>query len=147
MIGDPIPNRRLDKLEPDEQTAVKAAKRSTRSQYGKALLNKRGQHIERAFAHILDCGGMRRATLRGLQNLQKRFKLAAAFYNLSQPMRQLCGVGTPKQCEAMGQGAWGAFLSGWIMGLMTLLTGGLKTKESEEQNCPVWRLGSLAFAA
>jgi len=66
VICDPISNRRLDKLEPDEQRAVKAAKRSTRSEYGKELLSKRGQHIERAFAHILDCGGMRRATLRGL---------------------------------------------------------------------------------
>jgi hypothetical protein len=89
VICDPVSNRRMDKLEPDEQRAVKAAGRSTRSKYGKELLSKRGQHIERAFAHILDCGGMRRATLRGLQNLQKRFKLAAAFYNLSQLMRKL----------------------------------------------------------
>ena len=147
VICDPINNRRLDKLEPDEQRAVKAAKRSTRSQYGKALLSKRGQHIERAFAHILDCGGMRRATLRGLQNLQKRFKLAAAFYNLSQLMRKLCGVGTPKQCEAMGRGAVGAFLNGLIMGLLALAAELLETKESDEQNYPSWLPCSLEIAA
>jgi len=147
VICDPINNRRLDKLEPDEQRAVKAAKRSTRSQYGKELLSKRGQHIERAFAHILDCGGMRRATLRGRQNLQKRFKLAAAFYNLSQLMRKLCGVGTPKQCEAMGRGGLGAFLKGFIMGLLTRAAECLETKESDEQNYPTWLPDSLKIAA
>jgi transposase len=146
VICDPISNRRLDKLEPDEQKAVKAAGRSTRSQYGKELLSKRGQHIERAFAHILDCGGMRRATLRGLQNLQKRFKLAAAFYNLSQLMRRLCGVGTPKQCEAMGCGAVGAFLNALIIGLLALMAELRKTKESEEQNYPTSLPYSLEFA-
>jgi transposase len=147
VICDPISNRRLDKLEPDEQRAVKAAKRSTRSRYGKALLSKRGQHIERAFAHILDCGGMRRATLRGLQNLQKRFKLAAAFYNLSQLMRKLCGVGTPKQCEAMGRGALRAFFDDWIMSLLALATQWLETEESDEQNYPAWLPYSLEIAA
>ncbi len=147
VICDPISNRRLDKLEPAEQAAVKAAKRSTRSQYGKELLSKRGQHIERAFAHILDCGGMRRATLRGLQNLQKRFQLAAAFYNLSQLMRKLCGVGTPKQCEAMGRGVLPTLLNGWVMGLLALVAELLKTKEPEEQNYPTWPPYSFAFTA
>jgi transposase len=136
VICDPVSNRRMDKLELDEQRAVKAAGRSTRSQYGKQLLSKRGQHIERAFAHILDCGGMRRATLRGLQNLQKRFKLAAAFYNLSQLMRQLFGVGTPKQCEAMGRADLGRFLYRLVMGLLASLADLMKTEESDEQNYP-----------
>jgi transposase len=146
VICDPINNRRMDKLEPDEQRAVKAAKRSTRSRYGKALLSKRGQHIERAFAHILDCGGMRRATLRGLENLQKRFKLAAAFYNLSQLMRKLCGVGTPKQCEAMGREALGAFLNALIMGLLALAAEWLETKGSDDQNNPAWLPCAIEFA-
>jgi len=110
VICDPISNRRLDKLDESEQHAVKAAKRSAESQYGQKLLRRRGMHLERAFAHILDCGGMRRATLRGRQNLNKRFKLAAVFYNLSQLMRTLFGIGTPKQCEAMGAGGFGAVL-------------------------------------
>lgn len=100
VIADPVSNRRLDKLEPQQRQAVQAARRSTQSKYGKALLRRRGMHIERSFAHILDCGGMRRATLRGWENLNKRFKLAAAFYNLSQLMRQLFTFGTPKQLAA-----------------------------------------------
>ena len=102
MIADPIDNRRLDKLEPAQKKAVQAARRSVKSKSGKALLRRRGMHIERSFAHILDCGGMRRATLRGWENLNKRYKLAAAFYNLSQLMRKLFGFGTPKQLAAFG---------------------------------------------
>ena len=80
-----------------------AARRSVKSKSGKDLLRRRGMHIERSFAHILDCGGMRRATLRGWENLNKRYKLAAAFYNLSQLMRKLFGFGTPKQLAALGR--------------------------------------------
>jgi hypothetical protein len=112
VICDPVVNRRLDKLEAEPLKAVKAARRSAKSKYGKALLRRRGMHLERAFAHILDCGGMRRATLRGLENLNKRFKLAAAFYNLSQLMRKLIGIGTPKQWEAAKADGLGAVF--WI---------------------------------
>ena len=104
MISDPIDNRRVDQLEPAEQRTVRAARRSVKSKSGKALLRRRGMHIERSFAHILDCGGMRRTTLRGWENLNKRFKLAATFYNLSQLMRQLFGFGTPKQLAAAVDG-------------------------------------------
>ena len=100
VISDPIDNRRVDKLEAPEQRVVRAARRSVKSKSGKELLRRRGMHIERSFAHILDAGGMRRTTLRGWENLNKRFKLAAAFYNLSQLMRQLFGFGTPKQLAA-----------------------------------------------
>ncbi|HEY0433752.1 MAG TPA: transposase [Chitinophagaceae bacterium] len=103
VIADPIDNRRLDKLQPEQKKAVQAARRSVKSKSGKALLRRRGMHIERSFAHILDCGGMRRATLRGWESLNKRYKLAAAFYNLSQLMRKLFGFGTPKQLAALGR--------------------------------------------
>jgi transposase len=116
IISDPVANRRLDKLAGEELAAVKAARRSAKSKRGKALLKRRGMHLERAFAHILDCGGMRRATLRGLVNLNKRFKLAAAFYNISQLMRKLFGIGTPGQWEAGKMGALVAVL--WILALL-----------------------------
>jgi Transposase DDE domain. len=103
VIADPIDNRRLDKLQAQQKRAVLAARRSVKSKSGKALLRRRGMHIERSFAHILDCGGIRRTTLRGWENLNKRYKLAAAFYNLSQLMRKLFGIGTPKQLAALGR--------------------------------------------
>lgn len=100
VISDPLRNRRVDKLDVEQQAAVHNAKSSTSSNCGKALLRRRGMHIERSFAHILDSGGMRRATLCGQHNLNKRYKIAAATYNLSQLMRHLFGIGTPKQAAA-----------------------------------------------
>jgi transposase len=100
VISDPVKHRDLDKLSPEAAKAVRAAKRSARSESGKQLLKQRGQHLERSFAHVLDAGGARRTTLRGLENLNKRFKVSAAIYNLSQLMRAIWGVGTPKQWAA-----------------------------------------------
>ena len=112
VISDPVKNRNLEKLSPDALKAVRAAKRSARSESGKALLKKRGMHLERSFAHLLDAGGARRTTLRGLENLNKRFKLSAAIYNLSQLMRKLFKVGTPKQWAARAK-AFGWLFYGW----------------------------------
>lgn len=100
VISDPLRNRRVDKLDGRRRAVVRSARRASRSRYGKALLRRRGMHIERSFAHILDSGGMRRATLRGQENLDKRYKIAAAAYNLSQLMRHLFEIGTPKQAAA-----------------------------------------------
>ena len=100
VMADPVRNRKLEKLTPADRQVVRKAKRSVHSKSGKDLLRRRGMHIERSFAHLLDAGGARRTTLCGLINLNKRFKLAAATYNLSQLMRKLHGIGTPKQWAA-----------------------------------------------
>jgi transposase len=103
VMADPVRNRKLEKLTPADRQVVRKAKRSVHSKSGKDLLRRRGMHIERSFAHLLDAGGARRTTLCGLINLNKRFKLAAATYNLSQLMRKLHGIGTPKQWAAGAQ--------------------------------------------
>jgi transposase len=104
VISDPHrAQRRFDKLSSAQRQTLARVQRSVTSKYGKKLLRKRGQHIERSFAHVLDAGGMRRATLRGLENLNKRHQIAAACYNLSQLLRRLYGVGTPKQWRAFSR--------------------------------------------
>ena len=114
VISDPHrTHRRFDKLSSAQRHTLSRAQRSVSSKYGRRLLRKRGQHIERSFAHVLDAGGMRRATLRGLENLNKRHQIAAACYNLSQLLRRLYGVGTPKQ--------WAACFSRLILALSILL--------------------------
>jgi transposase len=117
VISDPIKNRKRENLTPQAATTVRNAKRSACSESGKKLLKKRGMHLERSFAHLLDAGGARRTTLRGLENLNKRFKVAAAIYNLSQLMRKLWGVGTPKQWAAGAKALAGIlcclFAAGW----------------------------------
>ena len=72
VISDPRrAQRRLDKLSSDQRKTLARAQRSVSSKYGKGLLRKRGQHIERSFAHVLDAGGMRRTTLRGLEKSEQ----------------------------------------------------------------------------
>jgi len=97
VIPDKEIKRNMSKL-PDEQAlAVELAHSSTASKEGKALLKKRGSHVERSFAHVLDCGGQRRTTLRGNENIRKKYLIATACYNLSLLMRTIFGVGTLKQ--------------------------------------------------
>jgi transposase len=56
--------------------------------------------VERSFAHVLDRGGMRRAGLRGRQNVHKRYLIQVAGFNLGILMRALFGSGTPKQAAS-----------------------------------------------
>lgn len=150
VISDPVDNRRVNKLEPQEQRAVRSARRSVKSKSGKELLRRRGMHIERSFAHILDCGGMRRTTLRGWENLNKRFKLAAAFYNLSQLMRKLFGYGTPKQLAAAMERGGRAFfwriaalfiqLAPVVHGIAITLVGALASAAGLSPKLATWSL-------
>ena len=57
----------------------------------------RAERVERSFALALDRGGMRRAWLRGRDNLQKRYLIHISGYNLGLIMRLLTGYGTPRQ--------------------------------------------------
>ena len=103
VICDPMRDvRKVDVLPAHEAAAVRAAWEETASESGRALLRQRGQHLERAFAHVLDSAGQRRTTLRGRANIAKRFVAAAAIYNLSQLLRALFGTGTLKQARALG---------------------------------------------
>jgi len=115
VISDPVLNRNLEKLNPEELAVLRSAQRSAKSESGKDLLRRRGMHLERSFAHILDAGGARRTTLRGLANLNKRFKVSAAIYNLSQLMRHLFGIGTPKQFVARAKAFFGLICHWMVM--------------------------------
>ena len=129
VISDPVKNRQLDKVSPEDVAVVRKAKRSAKSKSGKELLRRRGMHLERSFAHILDAGGARRTTLRGLENLNKRFKISAAIYNLSQLMRKLFGIGTPKQLVARGKALVLALRA--LFGLNCATTPGKMTNRGE----------------
>lgn len=100
VISDPIDNRRIEKLSTVGRAVVRSAKQSATSQYGKRLLKRRGMHLERSFEHVLDEGGGRRTTLRGRENILKRYCIQAMGMNLSLMMRKIAGIGTPKQALA-----------------------------------------------
>ena len=73
-----------------------ANRRRLRTQRGKRLLRRRGELLERGFAHTLETGGMRRVHLRGSDNIFKRYLVHVAGFNLSLVMRELLGFGTPR---------------------------------------------------
>jgi transposase len=68
-----------------------------RSGVAKEAFKLRAELVERSFASTLDRGGMRRAWLRGCENLKKRYLVHVAGYNLGLIMRLLVGAGTPRE--------------------------------------------------
>jgi transposase len=91
----------------------------------KALHRRRGELVERPFAHVCETGGARRTRLRGRENVAKRYKVHVAASNLGLVMRHLLGVGTPRELwDAMRRAAAAASLLGvaWMaVGLATVL--------------------------
>ncbi len=73
-----------------------------RSGAAKKVFKLRAEPCERGFALVLDRGGMRRAWLRGRENLKKRYLVHVAGYNLGLIMRLLVGAGTPRELLAGG---------------------------------------------
>src|SRR5438874_2740644 len=71
-------------------------RRRIRGPRGQRLLRRRGERVERSFAHNYDTGGMRRTHLRGTTNILKRVLIHASGFNLGLVMRRLIGVGTPR---------------------------------------------------
>jgi len=65
----------------------------------------RAELVERGFALILDRGGLRRVWLRGRENVQKRYLIHVAGYNLGLVMRLLTGAGTPRELHEAAS-AW-----------------------------------------
>ena len=85
----------------DEARAAVYGNRSRlKSGGGKQARRKRGEMVERSFAHVLDRGGMRRAWLRGRQNVHKRYLIHVAGFNLGILMRAMFGQGTPKEAAS-----------------------------------------------
>jgi transposase len=82
-----------------EQQAVYQNRRRVRGEYGKSLLRRRGELIERSFAHCYETGGMRRRHLRGRQNILKRQLIHVGAFNLSLILRKLLGAGTPRELK------------------------------------------------
>jgi transposase len=81
----------------DEQKAVYGNRRRVKGRYGKRLLKRRGELIERSFAHCYETGAMRRVYLRGRENVLKRQLIHVCAFNLSLIFRLVLGAGTPRQ--------------------------------------------------
>jgi len=100
-ISEPDRGRRKWKGKKKEQKAVYGNRSRMKRQKAKGLHRKRAEILERSFAHLLDSGGMRRALLRGQENIWKRYLIHACAFNLSLVMRQMYRAGTPRGLEAL----------------------------------------------
>ena len=98
-ISEPKRKQRRWQGKQGEQAAVYGNRRRITGNHGKQLLRRRGEFLERSFAHIYDTGGMRRTHLRGHRNILKRLLIHVAAFNLSLILRREWGMGTPRSFQ------------------------------------------------
>lgn len=110
-----------------EQQAVYQNRRRVRGEYGKSLLRRRGELIERSFAHCYETGGMRRCHLRGRENILKRQLVHVGAFNLSLILRKLLGAGTPRELKNRA----GQVFSRFLRSLSRWMAGGLFTQQPD----------------
>ena len=78
-----------------------ANRRRARGNQGKRLSRLRSWLVERSFAFLKCSGNLARMTLRGMDNVAKRYLMHAAGYNLSLVMRHLYRYGTPREMAGL----------------------------------------------
>ena len=96
-ISEPKRGRRKWKGNIEGRDATYANRRRIRGERGRELLRRRGEKLERSFAHLYRTGGMRRTEVRGHDNVAKRLLIQAGAFNLG---RQKLGAGTPRALHA-----------------------------------------------
>ena len=82
-----------------ERDAVYANRRRIRGPRGKRLLRKRGELLERPFAHCYETGAMRRTHLQTHRKILKRLLVHVAGFNLALVMRSVFGIGKPRRLQ------------------------------------------------
>ena len=130
-VSEPDRGRRRWKGREVAQRGTYANRRRIRGERGKELLRRRGELVERSFAHTLESGAMRRTWLRRHDNILKRYLVHVAAFNLGLVMRQMLGFGTPRG------------LAGLARALDLLLRGFFETLRIQI----AWAVGNLATPA
>ena len=100
-VSEPDRGRRNWKRNPEAQKPTYANRRRIRGERGKRLLRRRGEKVERAFAHMLETGGLRRSCVRGHHEIRKRMLLHAAAFNLGLVMSKRFGFGKPRALQRL----------------------------------------------
>ena len=114
-IAEPDRGRRDWSKTAAAQAPVYANRRRIRGPRGRQLMRRRGETVERSFAHVYDTGGMRRTHLRGHTNILKRLLIHAGGFNLALVMRQLIGVGTPRGLQGRLAATIAALIALWAL--------------------------------
>jgi transposase len=95
-LAEPDRGRRCWTKTPEAQQPVYGNRRRVGGRRGKRWMRRRGEYVERTFAHVSDTGGLRRCHLRGHPNILKRLIVHASAFNLGLLMRRAIGRGTPR---------------------------------------------------
>jgi transposase len=119
-VAEPIRGRQKWEGETAERDAVYANRRRKNGERGRRLMRRRGEVIERTFAHAFETGGMRRTHLRHHENIAKRLLIHIAGFNLGLLMRKRFGVGKPRVLQG-GSAALYAALVAFLDTLARLL--------------------------
>jgi transposase len=98
-IAEPDRGRRKWAGKREAQAAVYANRQRIGGRRGKQLLRRRGELVERTFAHAYETGALRRLYVRGKGNVHKRLLLQAAACNLALLLRKMIGAGTPRALQ------------------------------------------------
>jgi transposase len=101
-VAQPAHGRRVwaDKA-PAFQEAVYANRRRIKGDRGKRLMRRRGELIERSFAHGYETGAMRRTHLKRRDNIAKRLLIHIGGFNLGLVLRKLTGLGKPRRLQGI----------------------------------------------
>ena len=113
-VSEPDRGRRRWQDKPEARQAVYGNRRRIHGERGKQLLRRRGELLERSFAHAYETGGMRRVYLRGRENVLKRVLIHVGALNLSLVMRQQFGKGTPRGWQGCSTESLRMFLQLWM---------------------------------
>ena len=109
-VSEPDRGRRKWTGKREQQAAVYANRRRIGGNRGQQLLRRRGELLERTFAHAYETGALRRLYVRGKGNVQKKLLVQAAACNLALVLRKMMGAGTPR---ALNDVVAGLFLLLW----------------------------------
>ena len=109
-VAEPDRGRRKWTGKREQQAAVYANRRRIGGNRGKQLLRRRGELLERTFAHAYETGALRRLYVRGKENVQKKLLVQAAACNLALLLRKMMGAGTPRALHDVVAGLFLALL-------------------------------------
>jgi transposase len=127
------PRRKWDN-KADQQAAVYANKRRVEGARGKSLLRRRGEFLERPFAHQYETGGLRRVHVRGRENVSKRVVLQAAACNLALILRSLTKAGTPRGLADLRRNIFDAFCR--VLAALAVLDAPTSSRPQDSFNSP-----------
>ena len=106
-------------------------------------MRRRGEYLERTFAHVYDTGGLRRLHLRGHPNILKRLIVHAGAFNLGLLMRHVLGRGTPRGLQGRRRPCFVLWLllAAFVAALRAALTSRIELRQSQA------RVGHTYFPA